>query len=285
MNPPCTVMVEKILPEMRKRVAKRLKENGWAQSEIAKAVGVSQPMVSRYLSSEIEGFSKEIDKKMEEAIEEIVNVMLSGGTEPEIISIICDFCFYTREAGLLCELHPVEGCRVCMNLRSGGKAMERRKLMDEFMGALRVLEGKISPKLIPEVRINLAAALPNARRKEEVLAVPGRLVEIKGELKALMEPEFGASRHMSEILLKSMESRKDVGAVVNIAFNDDVRRALDSLGMRYREFDGESIPEGWDSYCLLDSGGYGREPCLYIFGKNSVEVAEKVRKIEKEVEN
>ena len=283
MNPPCTVMVERILPEMRKRVAKLLKEKGWAQTDISKAVGVSQPMVSRYLSSNIEEFSPEIDSEMENAVNEIAGVMERGGAEPEIIGIICGFCFSIREKGLMCEMHPIENCRVCMNLRSDDRTMRRKKLMDEFRDALEIIEGRVSPDVIPEVRINLAAALSNARKREEVLAVPGRLVEIKGELKALTDPEFGASRHMSEILLRATERRHDIRAVVNMAFNEKVERALKELGIGYDEFDGESIPDGWTSICLLDRGGYGREPCLYIFGENPKSVAEMFRKIERRV--
>ncbi len=283
MNPPCTVMVERILPEMRKRVAKLLKGRGWAQTDISKVIGVSQPMVSRYLSSDVEEFSPEIESEMERAIEEIVDIMERGGTEPEVIGIICGFCFSIREKGLMCELHPVENCRVCMNLRSDDRTMRRKKLVDEFRDALEIIEGRVCPDVIPEVRINLAAALPNARKREEGLAVPGRLVEIKGELKALTDPEFGASRHMSEILLRAMERRHEIRAVVNMAFNEKVERALKELGISYDEFDGEQIPDAWASMCLLDRGGYGREPCLYIFGESPKAVAEMFREIERKV--
>ncbi|MDK2854050.1 MAG: family transcriptional regulator, thiamine biosynthesis regulator [Thermococcaceae archaeon] len=31
---------------------------------------------------------------------------------------------------------------------------------------------------------------------------------------------------------------------------------------------------------IIDKGGFGIEPCVYIFGKNPVEVVEKVKKLE-----
>ncbi len=283
MNPPCTVMVEKVLPELRKRVAIVLKERGWPQKRIAEAVGVSQPMVSRYLSSEREILHPSLEEDMSRAVDEIVNLMLSGAKEAEIIGALCEFCMEIREKGLLCTIHPVESCRVCMNLRSSPRASERRKLMEEFRGALKMIEGRIPEKIVPEVRINMAAALSGAKSREEVIAIPGRLVEINGELRALTEPEFGASRHLSSVLLNAMKVRKDIRAVVNIAFNEEVGRALKKLGIGFDEFNGEDVPENWKSSCLLDPGGYGREPCLYIFGDSPESVATLLRKIADEV--
>lgn len=279
MNPPCIVMVEKILPEMRKRVAKQLRDRGWSQTDIARMVGVTQPMISKYLRSINETMSESIESEIERGVNEIIKITEKNGKEREIIEVLCRMCFSIREKGLLCQVHPVEACRVCMNIRTGNKALERRALMDDFKKALGILEGRLPRSLIPEVRINIAAALPGAENREEVLAVPGRLVEIDGEIKALTEPEFGASRHLSGILLRAMKKRGNLCAVVNIGFDEYIRDALENLKICYKEFDGEHLPDGWQSEFLLDPGAYGREPCLYIFGKSAEDAALKVKMI------
>lgn len=281
IEPPCVVMVESILPEMRKRISKILRSRGWSEKDIADAVGVSQPMVSRYLSAENMLFQGDMEKEIDSEIEEIVALIEEKKGKAEIISAICRNCFRIREMGLMCTMHPVDGCRVCMNLRSTPYTGERREVLEGIRRALDILQGRISKRLVPEVRINIAYALPDAENIEEVAAVPGRLVEIRGELKALTEPEFGASRHLAGILLKAMKIRPEMRAAVNTSFNNDVERAIKGLGLRCTKFDGEKIPEKWEGGCLFDPGAYGKEPCLYIFGKNPEDVAVMVRKIEK----
>ncbi len=280
----CTVMVERILPEIRKRSAKALKDEGWKQTEIADAVGVTQAMVSRYLFMESEHFDPHIDAEISATVEKLVKLIKGGAGDAEMVSVLCEGCFSIREKGLLCPLHPVENCRVCMNIRSQRQAVERREILDDVIEAVRILEGHLSERIIPEVRINIASALPGAKNPSEVAAIPGRLVEIKGKVMALTGPEFGVSRHLSGILLSAMDMREDIRAAVNILFNEDVEKVLKNLGIEFAEFDGENIPGGWCALCLADRGAYGREPCLYVFGESAVKAAEIVKKISKEME-
>ena len=276
-------MVNRLFPEARKRTARELRSGGWKQREIAHALGVTQAMVSRYLSSEVEEFSPEMEKGLAGMVGEMVDMIKGKRSDAEIISAICGNCFSVRENGSLCSLHPVKNCRVCMNLRSQGTVGKRKEVLDDVRTAVKVLEGRLSPEIVPEVRINIASALPDAGGSAGVVAIPGRLVEIRGEIKALTEPEFGASQHLSLILLKAMKLRPNVRGVVNILFSKRVEKVLDGMKLPFTEFDGENIPQGWNDLFLAYRGGYGREPCLYVFGESAEEAAETVRRISRTV--
>lgn len=72
-----------------------------------------------------------------------------------------------------------------------------------LLQALHKLE-KSSPfaKLIPEVRVNLAYALPNAETPEDVAGIEGRITVVNGQPKASGSPQFGASDHMARAILQ-----------------------------------------------------------------------------------
>jgi len=282
IEPPCTTMVNRIFPEVRKRAALNLRREGWKQNDIAKSLGVTQAMVSRYLSAEIEEFPADIEKALQGMADEISDMLINKRSDPEIIATICRNCFAMREKGSMCQLHPVDNCRVCMNIRSQGPVGKRKEVLDDVRAAVKILEGPLSPHVVPEVRINIASALPDADGSAGVVAIPGRLLEIRGEIKALTEPEFGASQHLSAILLAAKRKQPDIKGVVNILFSAVVEKALRALKIPFTEFDGENIPEGWKGECLAYRGAYGREPCLYIFGNTAVEAARIARKISDE---
>jgi len=282
-EPPCTVMVNRIFPEARKRAAQMLGQSGWKQKDIANALGVTQAMVSRYLSSEKKTPPPELEAALQRMTGEMVGMIESKKSDAEIISATCGICFSVRESGSICSIHPVDNCRVCMNIRSQGPVGKRKEVLDDVRAAVKILEGKLSPHVVPEVRINIASALPDAQRPAEVVAIPGRLLEIKGEIKALTEPEFGASQHLSAILLAAKRKQPDISGVVNILFNEVVEKALTSMNIPFTEFNGKNIPDGWNGECLAYRGAYGREPCLYIFGNTALKAAEISRKISDEI--
>lgn len=66
----CEKFVNKLLPYIRAHLAKKLKEEGLNQKEIAKKLNISQPLVSMYLSKK-RGV-KDIDSRLKEKIKEIV---------------------------------------------------------------------------------------------------------------------------------------------------------------------------------------------------------------------
>jgi predicted fused transcriptional regulator/phosphomethylpyrimidine kinase len=100
------------------------------------------------------------------------------------------------------------------------------------------------------------------------------------------------------VILAAMENNKNARAAINIAFNDEIERAMLALHMKVYRFSRANLPTdrveknpvswavrkaskelGKTPDALVDEGGYGVEPATYVFGSSSVEVAEKAVKI------
>jgi predicted fused transcriptional regulator/phosphomethylpyrimidine kinase len=146
---------------------------------------------------------------------------------------------------------------------------EKQKVIQNVKEALALLESHPPMvALMPEVRMNIAMALKNASNPMEVAAVPGRLIPLHGKVTAVSDPEFGASHHLASILL--MTGNK---AVINIKYTGEVLSSLKTLSFSYT--DSPETPAD----ILIDKGGFGIEPCAYIFGRDAVDAALKVLKI------
>ena len=50
MRPPCELVQREYLPILRAELARKLKERGFSQNEIAQNIGVTQAAVSKYLN-------------------------------------------------------------------------------------------------------------------------------------------------------------------------------------------------------------------------------------------
>lgn len=264
MYPPCLVFIEKLLSDLRIRVAHNLKTSGFSQTEIAHHLHVSQAMVSNYLS-----YNLEPSKEMDEVASEISRMITQKKDEKDILLYLCETCFKFREGGITCNLHNLSDCTVCAQLRSPDIMDEKQKVIKNVKEALAMLESHPSMvTLMPEVRMNIAMALKNASNPMEVAAVPGRLIPLHGKVCAVSDPEFGASHHLASILLKTGKK-----AVINIKYTEKILSSLKTLSFSYTDSPEKSAD------VLIDKGGFGIEPCAYIFGKDAVDAALKVLKI------
>jgi predicted fused transcriptional regulator/phosphomethylpyrimidine kinase/predicted transcriptional regulator len=258
MYPPCVTVIDNMLSDMRVRIAHTLKSSGLTQTEIAHYLHVSQAMVSKYLSRAVEG-SEELD----EVSSEVARMIIQGRNERDILLYVCQTCFKWRETGVICKLRGLEDCTVCTQLRSPDVLDEKRKTIQKVKEALSILESEPSiAKLMPEVRMNIAMSLKDASNPMEVAAIPGRLVPLHGRVTAVSDPEFGASHHLASILLKTGKK-----AVINIRYTDKIRSILAKIGISVTH----SPEEPAD--VLVDEGGFGIEPCAYVFGKDAVDAA------------
>ncbi len=261
MIPPCMEINRKVLPEVRRRAALILKERGYGQNEIAEGLQVTQAMVSKYMKAKPKRMGEEMEDSVESMARELAEGIISGKGRAELIESFCGSCFRMRESGSFCSVHNVKDCRVCMNIRGIQEAGDRADAIRDVESAIPMLEG-INPGLIPEVRVNIARAIENPQGINDVVAIPGRMVEIKGRLRALTRPEFGASRHLSGKLLRVMSEREDVFAVINILFNEEIGTAIELAGLK--------------DEVIIDRGDFGREPCVYVLGRSATEAASRV---------
>jgi len=291
MKPPCYLLIDKIFPVVKILAAKSLYEKyGKTQKEIAKGLSVSQSMVSKYLKEErvfdekILKISKKIAKKLAFALNEELS-------EAEILEFLCTTCFELRKDKELCELHDIPNCNVCLNLYTKN-FYERNEVIKNIEKAAELLEGMSLGSLVPEVRINIAMAVKNPKSYLENAALPGRMIEIKGKLKRVSDPEFGASKHMSGILFNVMKKYPKKRAVLNLRYDKNFKEVLESLFSIFyieRKTNEEEklkklIEEGYEGEdCIVDPGAFGIEPCIYVLGETAVEAVKKVREINKKI--
>lgn len=180
---------------------------------------------------------------------------------------------------------------------------EKYNVLDNMNKAIEILEQNNEvANLVPEVQMNLVMSLPKpyAKSIEHVAGILGRIVKVGNKVKASSPPSFGASWHMARALLKAMEFNENVRAATNIKYNKSIVETIEFLGFsvssyerskeppELKEKEGGSVP--WivenaikkfgkvpDAIC--DLGDWGKEPVIYVFGKDAVEVANKVVKI------
>jgi predicted fused transcriptional regulator/phosphomethylpyrimidine kinase/predicted transcriptional regulator len=297
MQPPDELMANTFLPAMRKLVASHLEAQGLPQSAISSILGVTQASVSLYHShgtgraysalSDLSITKQEADRFASRLAEEArVNPVSAVRTLNEIWTDLLG-------SGAVCTAHrslypSLAECKVCIELY-GGKSTTS-KTVSEVADALKMLEASASfVSVMPEVSVNVACAAGDARTPEDVVAIPGRIVKLKGRAKGLLPPEAGASAHMSRVLLLARKRRPDLRACINVKYDKRMARTIKSLGLRAltirssgaRDVEDptaealeRALPGAKTFDIVVYSGGGGLEPNVYLFAEGAVEAAE-----------
>ncbi len=292
MNVPHIIIVEELLPEVRRRVARSLRKSGWSQERIASVLGTSQAMVSRYLREE--GNCPRSLSRMSEIISRDVTASILSGSEREDLSE--RFCSLVRSCtneGMLStrfrERFHQELAVDCFGSSSGPG--QRSRVLFDLSGALKLLQGRDISPLVPAIKVNLAQAIEGAASREEVASFPGRLMERHGRITGALPPEFGASRHLAQTLLWAMKLRPEISAAINLRYEEMIGELLaGSPGLVVLDRGKSTIedvlsdPSVKDLRFLVDPGDFGLEPCLYIFGRSSPDVAMEALEIMERVE-
>jgi len=180
------------------------------------------------------------------------------------------------------------------------KEMERYHVVQELKRALEMLKEAKVGRLIPEVSSNLGYALPYALENEDIAAFPGRIVCYGDSVAAVGSPEFGASRHVSNIILTVMRFNPDCRSAMNIRYSEELVEQIERSEFLVGHFDRRNEPkkikerEGssleWGVGEVLkkmrrvpdliyDKGDVGKEPMVRVLGRTPMEVVEKVRKV------
>ncbi len=180
------------------------------------------------------------------------------------------------------------------------KEMERYPVIQELKKAMNLLKEEKMGHLIPEVSSNLGYALPYAEGWEEVAAFPGRIVRWKDSVTTFGDPEFGASRHVANIILTLMKFNPGYRSAMNIRYSKENVAQLEGKGFLIGHFDrklepkkvkekeGSSLEWGVGEVIrklkripdfIYDEGDIGKEPMIRVLGQNPVEVVDKVLKV------
>ena len=148
---------------------------------------------------------------------------------------------------------------------------------------------KRQPLLSPQVRVNIALASNGAISSSDIAAFPGRLTPVGGKARPLSSPKFGASSHLSDLLLNLRKFNSNVSVIINLRWDSVISELLNDLKIISIKVNREeedllvnSLPI--ETEALIDEGGYGFEPSLYIFGDDQRRVCRIVEDLAKGME-
>jgi XRE family transcriptional regulator, thiamine biosynthesis regulator len=123
MQTPYEIAAKSVIPAIRGVIARSLIERDLTQAEIAHALGISQPAVSKY-RSEKRGRAIDFDEK--EDVRRMADTIAEGIVTHElnhiqVANLIMELCDYVMRSGYMCELHyeidpqsKALNCKICM---------------------------------------------------------------------------------------------------------------------------------------------------------------------------
>ncbi len=178
---------------------------------------------------------------------------------------------------------------------------ERYRVLEELKMAIERLESiPGSGLLVPECQTNFGYALSRPIDRNDVAAVPGRIIRFRDRMKAFSCPEFGASEHVANIILEVMKYDPEIRSAINLRYSEDIMRAVEEANLEVSYFDRREEPEevkakegmtmkwgvkvaieriGKVPDVIYDTGGWGKEPMIVILGESPFKVIEKLDKI------
>ena len=262
MLPPCFHLADDVFPKVRAEAARRLVAHGWSQVKAADALRISQGMVSKHVAAQ----APKLDALAVRLTEELVR----GLTEGEA---------------------PVGPSAWCATLSVGTNRSGGDEALADLLEAEARLRRAAPLRFMPQIGLNVARALPDARTPDDILSYPGRLVDAGGALVAPAPPAFGASGHLARCLLHVRTRAPEVLALANVRGGADAARKARALGWTVTELasapaDAErrlrtAVEQARQPATVLhDAKALGIEPCLYVGGRDAMAVADLILALE-----
>ncbi len=242
---------------LKKALAKNLYLKKVDQLQISKILGLSQPMISNYLSS-----NDKVPKNILNFVEKISDEIINGNSA----------CFHTC---ISFQNKTIEG-RFYIAQKNELISDEKSKIIDNLTDAFLLIKDKNISGLIPEVKVNIAMAKDNAKSSEDVAAFLNGLIIVDDKVTSNNGIRFGKSKHLSSLLLY-LKEKLDVNAIMNLAYNKSIKETRFKIGFLTKNFKLEKNQDSFD--LLIHQGDFGIEPCVYILGKNAVEIVKKFLKL------
>ena len=92
---------------------------------------------------------------------------------------------------------------------------EKQTVINQIREVYNIIsKDKDLSKLIPEVRMNISGSLANAKNKNEIAGIEGRITIISGFPKASGEIKFGVSDHTARLILTAKEFDTSINFVI-----------------------------------------------------------------------
>ncbi|HEW64024.1 thiamine-phosphate synthase family protein [Fervidicoccus fontis] len=285
-----------VTPSIKGLIIHNLVKRGYGQFKVGKLLGISQPMVNKYLSVNESIYIEKLKKVgiNEEEVSRLVEVLsetLHDNRPFDYIKLLHSYTASLLERGVLCNFHrkiyPIipGDCNICLTSHKEKKDI----LIDEVRTAFELFNSNPnSYLLIPEVGSNIVAFPESGRSYIEAVGFSGKIINIGSRVIAVGEPMRGGSRHTATVLSKVKNRFNEVCGVIVIRYDRKIIEKMDRLGYKISKVKPHSSMEEFYLYLdellgelkdppdvIVDEGGEGIEPVCYIFGKNAIDAVKK----------
>jgi predicted fused transcriptional regulator/phosphomethylpyrimidine kinase len=238
---------------LKKAIAKLLYSRKYGQSSISRMLSITQPMVSNYISSKTD-----IPRKIYDYAKDVISM-----NKPLSFQNCVSFSDKQPEGQYLLAKNK----EILTD--------EKKQLISSLTDAFLILKGLDITKIMPEVKMNLAMAIANPKTKDDIASFSNGLIIIDNKVSSISSIQFGRSRHLSSLLLHLNSFGLGAKAVMNIKFNDKIKKDY-KYAYLTKDF---KLKEKKKADILLHKGDFGIEPCSYVLGKDALDVAKKVEAI------
>jgi predicted fused transcriptional regulator/phosphomethylpyrimidine kinase/predicted transcriptional regulator len=305
MRPPCEVMVVQLLPAFRALISHHLmKDYNFTQSQVAEALGVTQASISRS-RTQLKRFEKHYTPGVRRAAKTIAEQLSRGELSlEEGIGVLCDFCRSQRIGGILCRLHRDENpelatCNIC---GEGVIPKFRIGVLNSLIRGTQLLQASSEfTAIIPQVQSQLVMSVPDAHDVDDVAGFPSRIGTLDKRAHAFTGPEFGASTHLSQILLLIQKWKPTQRAAIVLKYQPDMEKTLQKLKLSYIQVIRKTVQGRRDTDealiaairdvlsekesvdVLIDKGLVGIEAVAYLFAEDAEQAASKAISLAKQL--
>ncbi|MFX1237501.1 MAG: thiamine-phosphate synthase family protein [Promethearchaeota archaeon] len=160
-------------------------------------------------------------------------------------------------------------------------------------------------KLIPEVRLNISCSLPEAKTRDDIAGIEGRITTINGYPRASGDIKFGVSDHTARLIITAKEFDNSINLVTNLKYKEKyIKRIQENTDLFTYEFVREFQPHevkakehstmqwlikesvdktGRVPDIIWDKGAIGKEPIIRVFAKNSRDLISKLERIVRQI--
>lgn len=264
------------LERLHMQLARNLKAADWSQAEIASILGSTQSTVSRMAHRDLPQMSGTSDESTIDGWAHEISMalrQLGPKSKPSRTRFVMEIAFA-----------PGQVLRFDKSLTGTDldSDQEQTSLLKRLEWAVSRIDVNKLKNLMPAVGMNIACCLDSARSTAEVAAFPGKITVVDGKIRHHETPKFGASKHLSSMLIDSRVHDKSKSAILNIlpgGDRDNVERICEELDLNLTFAPkGELVPhQGID--VILDEGAFGWEPSLYILAHNPLELVDRMHRI------
>lgn len=251
-----------LFKELRGRTCRILSDEGWTQSNLGNALGVSQVMAGNYLHTLPKKYSEPIESNLQEASISLADILKTKEVSKWSLNINID-------EQVISINFPLQD--------------DREQILSQLTAVRRRLESAL-PLLSPQVRVNIAIASNHAASRSDIAAFPGRLTPIGNKARPISSPKFGGSSHLSDLLLELRKQDSKISTIINLRWDPMISAILEKLDIKMvklKRIDEDLVisKNVLKSNAMIDEGGYGFEPSLYVFSSESDLVCQIVENI------